>query len=73
MGKKNVGEKEGMFRIVVGLVLLALPGMFQFPVWGTAVTYGIGLVALLTGLTGYCPAWHLFGINTCNQDASKQS
>ena len=73
MTKRNVGKKEAMFRIVLGLGLLALPPMFQFPVWATAVTYGIGLVALLTGLTGYCPAWHLFRINTCHRNGSNQS
>lgn len=73
MIKKNVGKKEGIFRIVLGLILLALPPMFQFPVWATAVTYGIGLVALLTGITGYCPAWHLFGMDTCHRGTSKPS
>ncbi len=70
MTKKNVGKKEAMFRIVLGLGLLALPPMFQFPVLATAVTYGVGLVALITGIIGYCPAWHLFGINTCHHDGS---
>ena len=73
MIKKNVGKKEGMFRIVLGLILLALPPMFQFPVWATAVTYGIGLVALITGITGYCPAWHVLGWNTCPRNPSKPS
>ncbi|MDT7042796.1 DUF2892 domain-containing protein [Candidatus Nitronereus thalassa] len=70
---KNVGKKEGIFRIVLGLGLLALPPMFQFPVWATTVTYGFGLVALITGIIGYCPGWHLFGINTCHKDDSNQS
>jgi Inner membrane protein YgaP-like, transmembrane domain len=73
MIKKNVGKKEGMFRIVVGLGLLALPPMFQFPVWATAVTYGIGLIALFTGITRYCPAWKLLGMNTCDRDTYKHS
>jgi hypothetical protein len=25
----------------------------------------VGAVALITGLVGYCPAWSIFGINTC--------
>ena len=73
MTKKNVGKTDAMFRIVLGLGLLALPPMFQFSVWATAVTYGIGLVALLTGLTGYCPAWKLLGINTCHRNTSNHS
>ena len=73
MIKKNVGKKEAMFRIVLGLGLLALPSMFQFPVWSTALTYGVGLVALVTGIIGYCPAWQLFGMNTCHRDGSNPS
>ena len=73
MLKKNVGKKEGIIRIVFGVGLLALPGLFQFPVWATAATYVVGLIALFTGLTGYCPAWQLFGINTCHRNTPKQS
>ena len=31
-----------------------------------------GLIALSTGIIGYCPAWQAMGINTCkvNQDHS---
>jgi len=73
MTKKNVGKKEAIFRIVLGLGLLALPPMFQFPVLATAVTYGVGLVALITGIIGYCPAWQLLGINTCHRNISNKS
>lgn len=73
MLKKNVGTAERRLRMVVGVILLALPPMFLFPVWATAVTYVLGLVALITGVLGYCPAWQLFGMNTCRQDRSKPS
>jgi len=63
--KRNVGKKEGIVRILVGLGLLALPPMLHFPVWATAITYGIGLVALLTGILRSCPVWTIFGMNTC--------
>jgi hypothetical protein len=29
------------------------------------LAYVVGVVALVTGAIGYCPAWQLFGINTC--------
>jgi len=71
MLKKNVGKQEGRMRMMLGVILLALPRMFLFPVWATAVTYVFGLVALITGVLGYCPAWQLFGIDTCHQETSK--
>jgi Inner membrane protein YgaP-like, transmembrane domain len=51
-------------RILVGLALIAFPlgifGMDRAYVWGW-----IGLVPLVTGLVGWCPAYTLFGFKTC--------
>jgi uncharacterized membrane protein HdeD (DUF308 family) len=62
---KNVGGAERGIRLVIGIVLLALG--FLHVVTGTMaiVAYIVGAVALITGLVQYCPAWTLFGINTC--------
>lgn len=70
MFKKNVGTQEGRMRMVLGIILLALPPMFHFPVWATVITYVLGLVALITGALGYCPAWKIFGIDTCKRNSS---
>jgi hypothetical protein len=35
------------------------------PGWAVGVMLVLGGVAMLTGLVGFCPAWKLFGINTC--------
>jgi hypothetical protein len=35
------------------------------PGWGVGVMFVVGGIAMLTGLIGFCPAWRLFGINTC--------
>jgi len=70
MFKKNVGTQEGRMRMVLGIILLALPPMFLFPVWATVITYVLGLVALITGVLGYCPAWKIFGIDTCKRNSS---
>jgi hypothetical protein len=49
-------------RIVVGLVLLSL----FFILDGSARYWGlIGLVPLATGFFRFCPAYSLFGVNTC--------
>jgi uncharacterized membrane protein HdeD (DUF308 family) len=70
MFNKNVGRTEGRVRIILGVILLALPPMFLFPVWATVLCYVVGLVALITGVLGYCPAWQLFGMNTCRRNTS---
>ena len=58
---RNEGQIDRFLRIVVGLVLLYLAITGQYTPW----TW-IGVVPLLTGLIGWCPAYALFGINTCN-------
>ena len=58
--KQNSGGIDKILRIVVGLVLIALTVMGVLPVWGY-----IGIVPLATGLMGWCPAYSIFGMNTC--------
>lgn len=65
---RNLGHHERIIRIAVGLVLLALSGFAILPEWGDLVLMVVGLIALLTGIIGYCPAWHATGINTCKVD-----
>jgi Inner membrane protein YgaP-like, transmembrane domain len=58
---QNVGSTDSVLRIVLGLALLALPFVLE----GGARWLGlIGLVPLLTGIAGSCPAYRLFGIRT---------
>lgn len=56
----NEGKIDRALRIVVGLILIALVFVGPQTVWGW-----IGLVPLLTGVFGFCPAYKLLGINTC--------
>jgi hypothetical protein len=58
--KANVGGFDRILRIVVGLVLIALSVTGTVGLWGW-----IGVVPLLTGLIGWCPAYPLLGMNTC--------
>ena len=58
----NVGGVDRGLRVVVGLALLS---MLLF-VEGSARWWGlVGLVPLVTGLAGRCPAYGLLGIRTC--------
>lgn len=57
---KNVGGIDRALRIIVGLVLIALAATGTVGWWGW-----LGVVPLATGLMGWCPAYTLFGMNTC--------
>lgn len=57
---KNVGKADQVIRIIAGLILLSLVFIGPKTLWGL-----IGLVPLVTGLFGFCPAYKLLGMNTC--------
>jgi hypothetical protein len=57
---RNEGTLDRALRIIIGLGLLSLTVFGPKTGWGL-----IGLVPLLTGLTGHCPAYRLFGVSTC--------
>ncbi|THD84195.1 DUF2892 domain-containing protein [Aliigemmobacter aestuarii] len=63
MLKTNVGGIDRILRIVVGLALLA--GFFLNADASMRWLYLIGIIPLATGLMGSCPAYSIFGINTC--------
>jgi hypothetical protein len=58
--KANVGSVDRVLRVLVGLGLIALVFVGPQTPWGW-----IGVVPLVTGLIGWCPAYMPFGINTC--------
>ncbi len=61
----NVGGVDGPIRIVVGVLLLAAAIFGGMPTVGAWTAGVVGAIALGTGAVGFCPAWMLFGINTC--------
>jgi hypothetical protein len=56
----NVGGIDKIVRIVAGAGLIGATVAGMLPVWGY-----IGIVPLATGLLNWCPAYTLFGMNTC--------
>lgn len=58
--KSNVGGIDKIARIILGAVLLGVTIAGLLPAWGY-----IGIVPLVTGLFGWCPAYRLIGLNTC--------
>ena len=63
----NEGGIDRAFRVVLGLVLLALVVVGPQTPWGW-----IGLVPLATGLVGFCPLYRLLGFDTCRLDRQRQ-
>jgi len=63
--KTNMGGIDRVLRIIVGTGVIGAGAYYQ-NYWGA-----IGLVPLLTGVIGSCPAYMPFGLSTCkvkNQD-----
>ena len=64
----NVGNIDRIARIVIGLILLSLPLWLDSP-WRWLGL--IGIVLLITGLAGRCPAYYLLGLSTCPVEKKK--
>jgi hypothetical protein len=58
--KTNEGMLDRALRIIAGLVLVALALTGTVGAWGW-----IGVVPIVTGALGWCPAYTLLGISTC--------
>jgi hypothetical protein len=58
----NVGSIDRALRIGIGLILIALVFVGPQTAWGW-----VGLLPLLTGMFGRCPAYSLFGMNTASK------
>ncbi len=61
----NEGATDRAARVVVGIVLLSLVFVGPKTAWGW-----IGLLPLVTGLVGVCPAYLPFGISTCKPEGA---
>lgn len=57
---RNEHSIERVLRIVIGLTLLSLVFVGPHSLWGL-----VGLLPLVTGLVGSCPAYSLLGVSTC--------
>jgi hypothetical protein len=57
---KNEGTVDRSIRVLAGLALIALTLTGNIGMWGW-----LGVVPIVTGLIGWCPAYTLLGIKTC--------
>src|SRR5574341_1257144 len=69
----NVGNIERAIRIALGVALVAAGYFAELPTAGAMGAYFVGVIALATGVVGFCPAWKLLGINTCPTNPSAKS
>jgi Protein of unknown function (DUF2892) len=58
--RTNEGTVDRVLRVVVGAGVLSLAFIGPQTPWGY-----LGVIPLLTGLVGYCPAYALLGFSTC--------
>lgn len=59
MFKTNIGNTERMFRALLGIGILSLAVIGPRTPWAY-----LGIVPLLTALTGWCPLYRMLGIST---------
>jgi uncharacterized membrane protein HdeD (DUF308 family) len=64
MLKQNEGTLDRVLRVIIGSLAL-LAGFFWLTGAAQVVAYVVGIVALLTGLVGFCGLYALIGASTC--------
>ncbi len=65
--RRNVGLTDRFLRVLAGIVLLAIA--ITRPGTGLDWLGWIGIVPLLTGLFGWCPAYSVLGLNSRGYEA----
>lgn len=63
---KNVGSVDRVIRIIAGLALVLAAYRSAGP--AVYILGGASVIALVTGLVGWCGLYTLLGINTCKID-----
>jgi hypothetical protein len=56
----NEGNLDRVLRVAGGLAILSLAFVGPKTAWAY-----LGVIPMITGLVGFCPAYALFGIRTC--------
>lgn len=64
----NVGGVDRIIRIVIGILLILLTiglGIYS-QLMGILISL-VGLIMLVTGISGYCLLYKILGVNTCKR------
>ena len=64
IGEKNVGTIDRVVRLIAGIALLAAFALNMVAAPLSYLVALIGIIALVTGAVGTCPAYSVIGINT---------
>ena len=62
MTRLNVGNLDRALRILLGSTLIGLAGFGTIGAWGY-----VGIVAVVTGLWGWCPLYTALGLSTTSR------
>ncbi|MCL4221414.1 MAG: DUF2892 domain-containing protein [Phycisphaerales bacterium] len=66
--KPNEGSADRAIRVFAGIAFLVVAifgaGMLEGQIAGIALGV-VGLVSLITGAVGFCPAYAIVGVRTC--------
>ena len=68
MFKTNTGLIDRIIRVIVGLALIA--GYWIWPDLSYGWAFFIGVIPLVSGLAGWCPAYKLLGWSTNSSGGS---
>jgi uncharacterized membrane protein HdeD (DUF308 family) len=63
MLKQNESSTDRIIRVVIGIVIL-LAGAFWLTGLIQTIAYVVGVIALITGIIGFCGLYALLGIST---------
>ena len=67
--KINEGSLDRLIRLLAAGVLIGIGlGVLRGP--GGIAMAAVGVIPLLTGVTGFCPLYTVFGIDTCRRNSS---
>ena len=68
----NIGTADRVIRLIVGIILIASPWLFQSQIWQNPIMLWaipiVGIVLAATGLVRFCPLYRLLGVRTCRID-----
>lgn len=61
----NMGATDRAIRVAAGVLLIVLNLLGIFSGWIAVAAWVVAAVMVLTAVAGYCPAYALFGFDTC--------
>ena len=66
--RKNIGNSDKFLRIIAGILALII--VMGNVVEGTSmwIFLSVGLIMVVSSSLEFCPAYALFGINTCKKN-----